>query len=144
MASGFFLKLSDRPEFRGSATLAGHAGWIVVESFSFGAHGTIGHGAGSGLGMPRVDDASLTTKDQACFTGVFRASADGTGFATVLVDIVRDDVVVYRLELTDATISSMSFNGRKDPFMSLSLKFAKLTATPSPGGASKAPARGKG
>ncbi len=115
-------------EIKGDVTESAHRGWIELTSAQFGQTRA---GVGSHSPAPREIVVTKTTDSSSPL--LHGAAMRGAGVFAV-IDFTRGDGGVYlRIEMTDAMISSFFISGGQDATESLTLNFAKVEFTNTPG-----------
>jgi type VI secretion system secreted protein Hcp len=138
MAFNMFLKID---AIEGESPNAKFAGWIVLESFSFGvtnaAAGAVGSGAG--IGKASFQDLHVTSPVSKASPKVFQGCATGQHFKKVQLVVLKagqEAQAFYKVTLSDVLISSYQSSGTASvpqlPVDSFSLNFAKIEDSYSP------------
>jgi type VI secretion system secreted protein Hcp len=115
-AVGFFMSI-DNNVIKGEVDNKSHKNWIEVLAWSSGLSnsGSTHMGGASGAGKANLQDIAVTKFLDASTTALLLASAKGTYFDEVKIDIIkscgRNNYTQYALTLNDVIISSVSSGG---------------------------------
>jgi type VI secretion system secreted protein Hcp len=113
----------------------GDLGPFAVLAFSWGLSnsGSVTHGGGGGAGKANVQDLSLTRPTDGNTPALFIATASGEHFPTASLTVAdRKGTPIFRLELEDVLVTSLSLGGSGDGSAlteNLTLNFGKVKLT---------------
>lgn len=123
-------------EIKGQSNVDGHAGWINVESLSWGVGRAIaGQAAGSAkreVSSPSVSEASFSRLTDGASPELFFQACGGVSLGKCeihFLQVVENKPQVYlKIELEDAMIASYSLSSGGDkPSESFSVNFTKVS-----------------
>ena len=123
-------------EIKGEAKIAGHEGWIDVESFQLGVGRSItqsGSSAARDTSNPNFSEATLTRQTDRASTDLFIQAACGQSLGKAEVHFIqtagadKPPQVYLVYELMDVLVSSYSLSsGGEKPSESVGLNFTKI------------------
>lgn len=136
MAYDAFLKLDD---VNGEVQDSQYAGWIEIDSFSWGASqtGTSASGGGGGAGKVSFEDFQLTKPTDKSSSTLFLKCANGQHFQKAHFEVRKAggdasgaSSVFLKFDLVDVLVSSVQLaaasEGSDRPSEEVSLNFAKI------------------